>query len=87
MKYKIQIEKDALNFLKKIKDRKIKDKIKDTISKLTYEPRPTNVKKLKGLKNYWRIRIQNFRIVYKIIDEIQTVIVIKIGDRKDIYKR
>lgn len=44
-------------------------------------------KALKGkLKGYWRYRIGNFRAVCDIQDEKLIILVIEIGDRKDIYK-
>lgn len=41
---------------------------------------------LKGnLKNYWRYRVGNYRIIAEIIDEEVKVIIIKIEHRKNIY--
>jgi len=44
-----------------------------------------NLKKLKGYKNFYRIRIGTYRIGLKI--EGNTVYFVDIDNRKDIYKR
>jgi mRNA interferase RelE/StbE len=43
-------------------------------------------KKLKGL-GYWRIRVGDYRIIYTIDNGVLLVLVIRIGLRKDIYKK
>ncbi len=39
-----------------------------------------------GLGGLWRYRIQNCRLVFQNQDETLIVLVIKVGDRKEIYK-
>ncbi len=43
-----------------------------------------DIKKLRGYKNSWRIRIGNYRVIFKIENEL--MIVTEIGHRKEIYK-
>lgn len=59
--------------------------MKCVIDDLAVEPRPSGVKKL--TKDYYRIRVGDYRVVYEIKDEILTILVLKIGDRKEIYKQ
>jgi mRNA interferase RelE/StbE len=35
----------------------------------------------------WKYRIGNFRVICKIEDSIITIIVVSIGNRRDVYKR
>ncbi|MCE5317539.1 MAG: type II toxin-antitoxin system RelE/ParE family toxin [Parachlamydia sp.] len=42
--------------------------------------------KLKGSENLFRIRVGPYRIIYTIQDDKLIVLVLEIGDRKDIYK-
>lgn len=49
-------------------------------------PRPRGCVKLSGADDLWRIRIRNYRVVYAIVDQRLIVTVIKIGDRKDVYR-
>jgi mRNA interferase RelE/StbE len=53
---------------------------------LAADPRPSGAKKLKGAEDIWRIRKGNYRIVYEVKDKQLTVLVLKIGDRKQVYK-
>ena len=50
------------------------------------DPRPHDCKKLRGTKNTWRIRAGDYRVIYQIEDAANTVTVIKIGHRSDVYR-
>ena len=38
------------------------------------------------LKGYWKYRIGDYRLVCEIQDPAQTVLVVAIGDRKEVYR-
>ncbi len=61
------------------------DKITDALKNLTANPRPHGYVKLKGRMGY-RIRVGNYRIIYNIQDNVLTVFVLLIGNRKDVYE-
>ena len=63
----------------------IADPILNAISELENNPRPQGFKKLKGRDGY-RIRIGNYRIIYKIFEKELVIDVITLGHRKDVYK-
>lgn len=56
------------------------------IKSLTAEPRPTGCRKLVGEKHLWRIRIGDYRVIYAIDDQSETVDVIAIRHRRDAYR-
>lgn len=64
----------------------IHNKIIEDISHLASIPRPAGCKKLKGYKNSWRIRIGDYRIIYEIEDKVLRILIVAIGNRKNIYK-
>ncbi len=64
----------------------IKDKISKSIDGLMLNPRPRGFKKLKGKKDLYRIRSGVYRIVYKIDDEHELILVTRIRHRKDVYQ-
>ena len=66
-----------------IKDRQ---RITDKIRNLADNPRPVGVEKLSGDDKY-RIRQGNYRILYEIIDTDLIVTVVRIGDRREVYRR
>lgn len=82
--YKIEIDKRAEKELRKIQ-KKDRIRILDAIQNLAANPRPKGCKKLFNRPGY-RIRIGDFRVIYSIFDEKLIVIVIKIADRKEIYR-
>lgn len=85
MKYTIIIDRQALKYLSKL-SAKLKSQIKSKIDGLAENPRPHGYKELKGGKGYFRIRSGDYRIIYKISDEILIVTVLEIGDRREIYR-
>jgi mRNA interferase RelE/StbE len=53
---------------------------------LSGEPRPAGAKKLIAEENLWRIRVGDYRVIYKVEDAKLLILVLKIGHRKDIYR-
>ena len=53
---------------------------------LASNPRPHGCVKLSGVDNLWRVRVRDYRVVYTIADDRLVVTVVKIGDRKDVYR-
>ena len=49
-------------------------------------PRPLVCTKLAGSDNLWRVRVRQYRVIYQILDNQLIVLVVKIGDRKDVYR-
>jgi mRNA interferase RelE/StbE len=84
MTYKILIRRKAQKQLTKIPARDYK-KVKQVILDLANDPRPPGSKKLKGRPG-WRIRLGNYRVIYEIQDDKLIIIVLDVGNRKDIYK-
>jgi mRNA interferase RelE/StbE len=56
------------------------------IEALRDDPRPPGAVKLSGME-YYRVRQGDYRIVYEIQDDILIIIVVKIGHRREIYKK
>lgn len=85
MSYRISIRKQALKELEDLPSKESR-KVSAAIDGLAENPRPAGCKKLKGEHEYiWRIRVGDYRVLYKIDDEILVVEVGKIGNRKNIY--
>jgi mRNA interferase RelE/StbE len=82
--YRIQISATAWRQLMRL-DEKTQDKISAKIESLEQNPRPSGCKKLQGEERLYRVRIGNFRVVYDVFDDVLVVLVVAIGDRKDIY--
>ncbi|GAA4397212.1 hypothetical protein GCM10023187_06320 [Nibrella viscosa] len=59
--------------------------IVEALEHLAIDPRPPGVKKLKGREGLFRFRVGDYRIVYQIFDGELLIIVVLIGNRRDIY--
>ena len=49
-------------------------------------PRPPGCVKLAGAEDLWRIRVPQYRVIYQILDDQLIVTVVKIDDRRDVYR-
>ena len=87
MTYKIEITESANKALNKL-SKKEQQKIEEKIESLIENPRPDGYKKLQASKNpsLYRIRSEDYRIIYTIKQEVLVILVVEIGHRKDIYK-
>ena len=64
----------------------VRKKIDKAILGLKLQPRPDGAIRLKGDRMFYRIRVGNYRILYTIEDPELYVIVVKVGDEKEVYK-
>lgn len=83
-RYRVQIEPPAWNDINALP---VRDALRifDVIESLESEPRPNGVKKLKG-GEFYRVRAGDFRIVYDIQDGALIVLIVKVGNRREVYK-
>jgi mRNA interferase RelE/StbE len=56
------------------------------IETLVTDPRPSGVVKLEGAIDLWRIRVGQWRVVYRISDREHLVDVIAVRHRSDAYR-
>jgi mRNA interferase RelE/StbE len=59
-------------------------RVRDAIRELADTPRPPGCKKLAGREG-WRIRVGDYRVIYEIDDRAQSITVMHIGHRRDVY--
>ena len=60
-------------------------RVRDSIRDLADNPRPKGCQKLTGREG-WRIRVGDFRVIYDIDDKQQTVTILHVGHRRDVYR-
>ncbi len=83
--YKVFIKPSAAAELEAIPHKKDRQRIAVRIGDLSEDPRPAGCEKLHARERY-RVRQGRYRIVYSVDDEERSVIVVKIGHRKDVYR-
>jgi len=89
MAHKIAFSTRAARDFKKLAktNREMAVKIKDVIAELAEEPRSEGVETLSGTNPaLQRIRVGDFRVIYGIKDGELLVWVVRLGDRKEIYR-
>ncbi|MEZ4866104.1 MAG: type II toxin-antitoxin system RelE/ParE family toxin [Caldilineaceae bacterium] len=58
-----------------------RQRIQRLIAGLAIEPRPPHAKLLRSTRNRYRIRIDDYRIIYRLEDDILLVEVLKVGQK------
>ena len=85
MSYEVQILPKAARQIKALSV-DVRQDITLTIQSLANEPRPIGVKKLSGEKDIYRVRVGNYRVLYRIVDKVLVVVVVSIGHRREVYR-
>ena len=82
--YNVLIKRSAAKELEGLPP-KIRRQVAAKVAGLAVTPRPQGVEKLSGQEKY-RIRQGDYRVLYAIDDTAETVTVVKIGHRRDVYR-
>ena len=82
MTYRIQIEKSALKQLSKL-EKRVREKIPAKIDNLADDPRPFGYKKLVDEGGTYRVKVDDYRILYNIFDKVLIVNVIGTAKRSE----
>jgi mRNA interferase RelE/StbE len=82
--YRIFFRKSAVKELETIPSGRLK-RVISRIKDLTENPRPPESRKLSDKERY-RLRQGPYRIVYSVSDEEKTIVITKIGHRREIYR-
>jgi mRNA interferase RelE/StbE len=64
----------------------VQHRLRTAIDRLEANPRPVGAERLKGLDDLLRIRVGDYRIIYRVIDDRLVVLVIRIGHRREVYR-
>jgi mRNA interferase RelE/StbE len=83
--YQIQVLPVAVRAIKKLPP-EAKRRVQAAVELLAEDPRPPAAKKLTG-RPEGRVRTGDYRVLYRIQDEVLTVVIAPAGHRRDIYER
>lgn len=86
MKYQLIIDKDVFEYLAKL-PKNVRVRIRKKIDALADNPKPSGFIAMQGqFKGLLRIRVGDYRVIYKVIDDLLIVTVLKVGSRGGIYR-
>ena len=86
MSYRIEVSPAANRELRKL-PAEIRDSLIRRLGSLGATPRPADAKKLSSSLKLWRIREENYRLIYQIRDDHLLIIVVRAGHRKEVYRQ
>ena len=86
MSYKLVLNKKSIKFINK-RDEKDKSNINSKLKILKDNPYPNSLLDIKKLANtdFYRLRVNNYRFIYEIIDDELIILMVDANNRGDIY--
>ena len=87
MKYAFRFTAAAQRQLRAI-DRTAAMRILTALTALGDDPfrEDADIKKLAGPSGLYRLRVGNYRVAYQVKDDELVILVVKVGDRRDVYR-
>ena len=83
--YTVEFAASALREFK-VLERAVQRRIATHIDELAGNPFPPGSKKLKGSPDHYRIRVGDYRVIYKVDGKRLVILVLKIGHRREVYR-
>lgn len=85
MRYTVEFTASALREFRAL-GRQLQRRMAPKISQLADDPLPPGIKKLRGAPDHYRLRIGDYRIIYRLDAGRVVVVIVKIGHRRDVYR-
>jgi len=87
-RYEVELSPAAERALRKLEksDRRTAERIVAALEDLEADPRPAGVSALTGYPAALRIRVGDWRVVYRVEEARLLVLVLQIGHRREIYR-
>lgn len=86
MTYRIELAPSAARQLKKFTP-DVRRRIQGVLEFLAEDPRPPAATQLVGGGGEWRVRTGDYRVIYEIHDQQVLVLVLRMGNRREVYGR
>jgi mRNA interferase RelE/StbE len=86
MAYAVEVAPAARRQVKKL-GKGFQKRIIAAIEALEENPRPKEARRLSAAREIYRMREGDYRIIYEIRDDALLVLVVKVGHRREVYRR
>jgi mRNA interferase RelE/StbE len=67
-------------------DKQLQRRITEKVTALCEDPFPPGSKKLKAQLDHFRIRVGDYRVIYRIDGKRVVIVIVRIGHRKEVYR-
>jgi mRNA interferase RelE/StbE len=85
-RYRVTFDRKAEKQINAVRIRWLAEDLRDAIMALGENPRPPGCLKMSGSTDEWRIRVGDWRVVYRIDDGCVVVIVVRVAPRGGVYR-
>ena len=85
MAHRISFKPAAQRQLRRL-SRQVQARLLTRIEKLAEDPYPSGVRKLRAEIDLFRIRVGDYRIIYTVQNDTFVVLIVRIGDRRDVFE-
>jgi len=85
MRYTLEFTTSALREFRAL-ERQVQRRITEKITALRDDPFPPGSKKLEGTPAHIRIRVGDYRIIYRVDGSRVAVVIVCIGHRREVYR-
>lgn len=85
MRYSLEFTTSALREFQAL-DAQLQRRITAKITALCEEPFPPGIKKLRAQPAHFRLRVGDYRVVYRVDGHRVVIVIVRIGHRRDVYR-
>ena len=85
MRYNLEFTTSALRELRSL-DPQVQQRITAKITRLCDDPFPSGIKKMQEPPGHFRIRVGDYRIVYRVDGRRVVIVIVRIGHRREVYR-
>lgn len=78
MRYRIRFDEEAQRASRHLPGH-VRQRIARLIESLAGDPRPSEARELREHPGYYRVRLDDWRVVYRVDDDVLMVLVVRVG--------
>ena len=85
MRYSLEFTTSASREFR-VLDAQLQKRITAKVTALCDNPFPPGIKKLQGDPDHYRLRVGDYRVVYRVDGRRVVVVIVRIGHRREVYR-
>jgi mRNA interferase RelE/StbE len=85
MRYALEFTTSAIREFRAL-DKQIQRRITEKVTALCEDPFLPGSKKLKAQPEHFRIRVGDYRVIYRIDGKRVVIVIVRIGHRREVYR-